>query len=350
MARSWSGAARLRPPTLPSRIATDPDKLVDLALEIMDGGDLERAREILERAHDTDPTHLRALYELGAVHHALGEIPEAAAYFQQGLGIDDGDAHLHTALALELAEMGMLNEALEHATMACGLEPEASHHQARRAEILGRLARLDEAVAVARRAVELDRGDSHAARILADLLMAAERWREASEVLIDLLERGEDLHLRIDLADALDSIGDDEGAEAQLSLAADLADPESYDDQFAVGTGLGRAGQGAAAIPFLERATAIDASRSRAWANLSAAYLADERWGEAQRAAERALEIDPSDAIALCNLGDAHAGRGAWREAERAFTRAVMVDVDGETAARERLAEARRKLGGAPGR
>ncbi len=88
----------------------------------------------------------------------------------------------------------------------------------------------------------------------------------------------------------------------------------------------------ASALPFLERATKLLPTDSRAWTWLGACYLRLGRLVDARKALERALSLDKSNAAAWLYIGVVRARQGQTAEAREAFHRVLSLDPAGDLA------------------
>ncbi|KKL26948.1 hypothetical protein LCGC14_2390130 [marine sediment metagenome] len=82
-----------------------PDELVNLAVADLQTGRIDRARAMLTRALDQSPSHARALFYMGRLHHAEKFYEQAVYYYQCCLDADPGyvAARTHLAEAQKLA-------------------------------------------------------------------------------------------------------------------------------------------------------------------------------------------------------------------------------------------------------
>jgi len=75
-------------------------------------GRLDKAEEYLEQAVRDDPSHPRALFFLGRVHHAQNSLPRAIYYYQCCLDADPGYPEVGKYLRQAQREAGGIGEAL----------------------------------------------------------------------------------------------------------------------------------------------------------------------------------------------------------------------------------------------
>jgi tetratricopeptide (TPR) repeat protein len=105
-------AARELPRYLSGSVGSPLERQLTLeAREILErGGDLERARALLERAAAIDPT-CDAVYWLGEVHLAAGRADAALAQLERSLALDPTRVEAYVKSAALLASSGRLDEA-----------------------------------------------------------------------------------------------------------------------------------------------------------------------------------------------------------------------------------------------
>lgn len=155
-----------------------PDERVLKALELMEEGQAEKAKALLERVGETDPWHrtarrvlggilyrqgqietaascfrsagedgafVDAWYDLGVALYHSGDVQGAATAYRKVLELDPTYHAAHYRLGITLYHLGKLEEALKTFEKAQLLTPEyamASYHIG---VLLGRLGRFDEA-------------------------------------------------------------------------------------------------------------------------------------------------------------------------------------------------------------
>ncbi len=237
-------------------------------------------------------------------------------------------------------------------------------------------------VAELRRQLEASPGHPGLEGSLALELLAAERPGEARELLLKLLAREPPSQVRVlALARAHRELGDYSGARLYAERAREMAprDMEVHLELSRIWSFLGNlgearrhagkarevepariepwlesgtlelgAGQVKAAIPFLERARAIDALDSSVLASLARA-----RWLSGDPAGAKALVADarredPADPTAWRLLAEIQEASGSWRDAAYSWQEFLFVepyDVEGW----RRLGKARSELGELPG-
>jgi tetratricopeptide (TPR) repeat protein len=97
--------------------------VVDRLLVVENGDHLERAEELLRRAIKRNPRSVMSYYFLGVLHKLRGQRPDALAAFAKAL---EGNPSFPLAYAQSgdvLADMGKLDEAMDHILYAIRLSP-----------------------------------------------------------------------------------------------------------------------------------------------------------------------------------------------------------------------------------
>ena len=84
--------------------------------------DLERARELFDEALREDPEYGGAAYQLGQVHHLLGDYERSERAYRRALEIDPSDVEARTQLGAVLLESGDPDAAIRELTDAARLE------------------------------------------------------------------------------------------------------------------------------------------------------------------------------------------------------------------------------------
>ena len=84
--------------------------------------DLERARELFDKALAEDPAYGKAAYHLGQVHHLLGDYERSEEAYRSALTIDPSDVEARVQLGAVLLESGDPDAAIRELTDAARLE------------------------------------------------------------------------------------------------------------------------------------------------------------------------------------------------------------------------------------
>lgn len=83
----------------------------NLGAEALMEGEVERARALLEVAHQIAPTFVKAINNLGVVYARTGHLEQAVATYQSGLAVEPQDVALLSNLARAHQDAGRLEEA-----------------------------------------------------------------------------------------------------------------------------------------------------------------------------------------------------------------------------------------------
>lgn len=126
---------------------------------LLDEGELERAREELERALRFDPGFADAHYRLGEVASRNGDPEEAERSFRAALAVDPGHAHALTGLGGTALDRGDLGEAEARYRAAIAADPELASPRNNLAVLLVRQDRAAEAIEEWERALRVAPAD-----------------------------------------------------------------------------------------------------------------------------------------------------------------------------------------------
>jgi tetratricopeptide (TPR) repeat protein/2-polyprenyl-3-methyl-5-hydroxy-6-metoxy-1,4-benzoquinol methylase len=136
---------RLPPPAI--------HRLFDLALEHHRAGRLTEADGLYRRILEHDPDHADALNSLGFLAHQCGHSEAALELIGRAIARNDRIAPYHYNIALVLAALGRMDEAVTHNRRAIALKPDFADAHTNLASALAMLGKLDEAVTHFRRAL-----------------------------------------------------------------------------------------------------------------------------------------------------------------------------------------------------
>lgn len=140
-------------------LAIDPDlpeALCNLGGHLYDAGEVEAARELLERAVERRPEMVEALCNLGNVHHSLRNFAQSETLLRRALALAPMRAELHTNLGNALFGLRRFDEALVHHQRAVDLAPASPVNLNNLGNILQKLDRHAEALARYRQAIAID--------------------------------------------------------------------------------------------------------------------------------------------------------------------------------------------------
>jgi tetratricopeptide (TPR) repeat protein len=154
----------------------------------LEEGDLERAREALQRALETDPDNSDALVDLGYLALGAGNADEATALFRQALQREPGNIDALRAIATIHGRSGRAEDAFDAASAVADAQPEDPLAVLELAELALDLGRLDEASAAFQRLRTVDDDPSHEVYAFHGLIEAElkrEHWRRALDLAVD---------------------------------------------------------------------------------------------------------------------------------------------------------------------
>lgn len=314
---------------------------------------LRRAREILELeplALDAHGGVARALARLEGDSAALAHLKNACAQFPHHCGLqrmlvewsrDAGpetaeaaarellrrephDAWSRRELALVLARLNRLDEAVEHAEEGARIEPRNSYSFSILGHLHHRKERLADARAHFRRAVELSVDNSDAVHGLLDLARTdPERKEELAFVERQLIQQvvlGDGLLAFMELARPI--------LEPEPLLnslrQAHRERPDLWHGWSALVSQLGHMGQLPEARDIARQATEKFPHLPRVWLDLAAAHHWRNEPEDEIAAAEHAFEINPAWNASTIALADALERRGKLNDARKVYERALQ--------------------------
>lgn len=154
----------------------------------LEEGDLERAREALQRVIETDPTDASALVDLGYLALGAGNGNEAAALFRQALEREPGNIDALRAIATIHGRAGRAEDAFDAASAVAEAQPGDPLAVLELAELALDVGRLDEAASAFQRLRSVDDDPSHevyAVHGLIEVELRRENWRRALDLAVD---------------------------------------------------------------------------------------------------------------------------------------------------------------------
>jgi tetratricopeptide (TPR) repeat protein len=154
----------------------------------LEEGDLERAREALQRVLEADPNDSSALVDLGYLAFGSGNADEAAALFRRALEREPGNIDALRAIATIHGRAGREEDAFEAASAVAQAQPDDPLAVLELAELALDLGRLDEAASGFRRLRSVDDDPSHevyACHGLIEVELHRENWRRALDLAVD---------------------------------------------------------------------------------------------------------------------------------------------------------------------
>jgi tetratricopeptide (TPR) repeat protein len=154
----------------------------------LEEGDLERAREALERVLETDPNDASALVDLGYLALGAGNGNEAAGLFRQALEREPGNIDALRAIATIHGRAGKAEDAFDAASAVAEAQPDDPLAVLELAELALDVGRLDEAASAFQRLRSVDDDPSHevyAVHGLIEVELRRENWRRALDLAVD---------------------------------------------------------------------------------------------------------------------------------------------------------------------
>jgi tetratricopeptide (TPR) repeat protein len=154
----------------------------------LEEGDLERAREALQRVLESDPDDSSALVDLGYLALGAGNEDEAAALFRQALEREPGNIDALRAIATIHGRAGREDDALHAVSAVAEAQPDDPLALVELADLSLDVGRLDEAAAAFQRLRSVDDDPSHevyAFHGLIEVEVRRENWRRALDFAVD---------------------------------------------------------------------------------------------------------------------------------------------------------------------
>jgi Flp pilus assembly protein TadD/2-polyprenyl-3-methyl-5-hydroxy-6-metoxy-1,4-benzoquinol methylase len=167
----------------PGRSVSPADQLFQLGAAHHDEGRLSEAESIFRRALQLDPKHSGCLNRLGILAQQCGHPDAALMLIGQAIAADKSVAEYHYNIALVLAGLGRMDEAVTHNRRAVTLEPGYADAHTNLGGALAALGRWAEAALHFRRALARKAESPVAYHNLSVALLAEGKLEEALETL-----------------------------------------------------------------------------------------------------------------------------------------------------------------------
>jgi len=177
---------------------TDPDDLLDIALEHHQAGRLAEAEILYKKILDIDPGHPGALYLLGGIAHQDGRHEFAFELVAKVIADEPNDADAQHLLGLIARRLGRTEIALEALGKALELNPDYVHAYVSLGDALYSLQRLEAALANYDRAIALqpDLLEAYSSRgVILSLLRRSDAALLSFDTAISLQPDNAQLHL-----------------------------------------------------------------------------------------------------------------------------------------------------------
>lgn len=154
----------------------------------LEAGDLERAREGLQRAIEADPSDSSALVDLGYLALGAGNTDDAAELFRQALEREPANIDALRAISTIHGRSGRSEDAFDAASAVAEAQPDDPLAVLELAELALDMGRLDEASSAFQRLRSVDDDPSHevyAFHGLIEVELRREDWRRALDLAVD---------------------------------------------------------------------------------------------------------------------------------------------------------------------
>jgi tetratricopeptide (TPR) repeat protein len=317
--------------------ANTPEELVRQAIGLRRNGNLEGAREQLEKALRLDPRHPQALFEMGIVYQEIGEYQKALENYQTVLKLPappdetynrvgnllfqqekrqeamdflrnavtqkPNNPWLHYYLGNLHRKQKTDGKAIESYITAIKLNPDMAEPHFNLGMIYMNRKQLNDAILQFREVVRIRPEDYDTYLFLGRAYMrngqveqAITALEEAISIKADLLEA------RLLLSEIFLRKADAEQAIEQLQVVQTL-DPNDMRARELMGKAYAQAGQLDKAIATFQDILSINSDSPSAYYNLGVAFVSLRRYREAVKAFEQVIRIKPDDADAYFNMG-----------------------------------------------
>ena len=317
-----------------SAINADPDSSEirrNLALALMQQGDVNGAVTELRAAAETSPKDVWVFFDLGNAYQSKQLSDQAIAAFQKALEIDPTLVSAHFNLANVLISHERWGEAKPHLEAVLRLDPEddrASYLQAMTSHHTG-----DSQTAIAGLRKLLRDSPTHtvARQGLATILLAGNQRQEAFEIYREALDLDIPASEKIALIDPLAKLawqlGHRELAVTYWQRATEL-DPESSLSFMNLANALQLSGRREDARDLFARAVELDPSNATAWLSEASLWILDKNFATARERLESALRQSPEHPginhtlarlLATCPLSAVRDGRRSLALARKAL-------------------------------
>jgi tetratricopeptide (TPR) repeat protein len=290
-------------------------------------GDYMRAEQVCRVILQTEPANLEALHLLGICLHASGNLAEAAEQFQKLLRFKPS-AEVHGLLAIALARLGRLDEAIADFNQALQLDPNDARIHYNLGTALLKKGRFEEAIASFQRAVQANPAYAGAHNNLGEALRCQGRVEEAIVSLTEAVRLKPNFpEAHNNLGNALFDLGRVEEAKGAYQQALHLR-PDYAEAHNNLGIALRVRGSPDEALAEFQHALRLKPDYAEAHNNLGLALLDQGRFDDAKACYQEALRLKPDFAEALTSLGALYKVQGKADEALRQFRQALQCKPD----------------------
>ena len=245
------------------------------------------------KALAVDPTFYLAHYNLGNAHRTLGNPQRAVRAYRRALRFKR-DANTHLNLAVTLAEIDKLDEAIDEYNQALALKPNWAQAHNNLGFAYGTQGKYDLSVKHLRRAVAIQPQFAEAHLNLANALAAVAKHDEALEHYLTAVQQDpQSSQAQYRTGSALLDRGHRDGAVKHFRKAVQL-DPDFAAAHSDLALALGSGGEFEAAIDHFQKSLALEPDSAFCQYNLAVTMTLVGQLGESLPHYRRAAELEPS--------------------------------------------------------
>ncbi len=289
-------------------------------------GKFEEGHKLGLRSVQMVPSDAESHFVLGANVAELGYVDDAIEHYRQALQIQPDYTKARGNLGDALAKQGRFDEAINQYHRALKTDPNYSHGHGNLGVAMSAKGELDEAIRHFRQALQIEPGYPEAHNSLGTVLVALGRLDEAVKHFRRALEtRPHYVHARYNLGSVLRSQGKFDEAIEQFQQVLRM-NPDYVYAHCGLGLILQTQGKLDEAISNYRQALEIEPEYAEAHGNLGDVLSGQGKLDEAISHYRQALQADPNYAHAHCNLGVAMSSKGELDEAVMHFQQALQID------------------------
>jgi Tfp pilus assembly protein PilF len=158
-------------------------KDVQRGVDLLQAGDAQGAKEILEKARATDPKDPQATFYLAATYETLGDVPKGIELYREALKLDPKLTEGYVNLSYALLNSGQAAEAAEVAGRGLAVSPDAPDLLTNRALALEADGQTEQALEAYSKAVQVSKDNVQLRYTYAELLAKQQQPDKAKEQL-----------------------------------------------------------------------------------------------------------------------------------------------------------------------